>query len=87
MNETVHINESVDLVTCLSVPVDAVLIQHIAAASQLVGGANPRRDAMLNRESVAAVLNRMFNCASQEVTVAASEETGSLLFRLLDRSV
>ncbi|PWA33800.1 hypothetical protein CCH79_00017246 [Gambusia affinis] len=64
---------------------DAVLIQHIAAASQLVGGANPRRDAMLNRESVAAVLNRMFNCASQEVTVAASEETGSLLFRLLDR--
>ncbi|XP_027866403.1 dystrotelin [Xiphophorus couchianus] len=75
---------------------DAVFIQHVAAAfqlvgganpaaSQLVGGANPRRDAMLNRESVLAVLNRMFNCASQEVTAAASEETGSLLFRLFDR--
>ncbi|XP_008434473.1 dystrotelin [Poecilia reticulata] len=64
---------------------DAVFIQHIAAAFQLVGGANPRRDTMLNRESVAAVLNRMFNCAYQEVTAAASEETSSLLFRLFDR--
>ncbi|XP_014904768.1 dystrotelin isoform X2 [Poecilia latipinna] len=64
---------------------DAIFIQHIAAAFQLVGGANPRSDAMLNRESVAEVLNRMFNCASQEVTAAASEETGSLLFRLFDR--
>ncbi|XP_014859481.1 PREDICTED: dystrotelin [Poecilia mexicana] len=64
---------------------DAIFIQHIAAAFQLVGGANPRSDAMLNRESVAEVLNRMFNCASQEVTAAASEETGSLLFRLFDQ--
>ncbi|KAM4711394.1 dystrotelin [Anableps anableps] len=68
---------------------DVVFIQHITAAFQLVGGANPLQDAMMSREKVTRVLNRMFNGVSQEVpghvTAAASEETSSLMFRLFER--
>ncbi|KAK5607505.1 hypothetical protein CRENBAI_019179 [Crenichthys baileyi] len=68
---------------------DVVFIQHITAAFQQVGRANTLQDAMMNREEVTLVLTRMFNGVSQElpghVTAAASEETGSLMFRLFER--
>uniref|UniRef100_A0A3Q3RLH9 Dystrotelin n=1 Tax=Mastacembelus armatus TaxID=205130 RepID=A0A3Q3RLH9_9TELE len=70
---------------------DAVFVRHIVAALRLVGDAQHREEAELNREEVTATLNRMFEGVSQEVpghvTVAAPEETCSLMFRLFDRSV
>ncbi|XP_026185234.1 dystrotelin [Mastacembelus armatus] len=69
---------------------DAVFVRHIVAALRLVGDAQHREEAELNREEVTATLNRMFEGVSQEVpghvTVAAPEETCSLMFRLFDRT-
>ncbi|MEQ2209441.1 hypothetical protein XENOCAPTIV_030141 [Xenoophorus captivus] len=74
----------------MAASVDVVFIQHITAAFQQVGGANALQDAKMNREEVTLVLTRMFNGVSQElpghVTAAGSEETGSLMFRLFERS-
>ena len=73
------------------IPVDVVLVRHVTAALHLVGRARQHQDVEMSREEVTRTLNRMFHSVSQEVpghvTVAASEETSSLMFRLFDRSV
>lgn len=57
-------------------------------AVSAVGGA--QQDVGLSRQEVSRTLNRIFECASQEVeghvTAEAAEETCSLMFRLYDRS-
>ncbi|CAJ1087419.1 dystrotelin isoform X1 [Xyrichtys novacula] len=68
---------------------DAVCIEHIAAAVRSAGGANYQQEMKLNRREVTQVLNRMFQLSSQEVaghvTLAAPKETCSLMFNLYDR--
>ncbi|KAI3366241.1 hypothetical protein L3Q82_010058, partial [Scortum barcoo] len=67
-----------------------VSVRHVTAALQSVGGANLQQEVRLNRQEVTQILNRMFHSVSQEVaghvTMEASEEVCSLMFRLFDRS-
>lgn len=65
-------------------PVDVVTVRHITAAL------HSQQEVELNRQEVTQTLDRMFHSVSQDVpghvTVAAPEETCSLLFKLNDRS-
>uniref|UniRef100_A0A3Q1EXK1 EF-hand domain-containing protein n=1 Tax=Acanthochromis polyacanthus TaxID=80966 RepID=A0A3Q1EXK1_9TELE len=69
---------------------DVVFVRHITAALHSVGGAKQQQDVMMNKEEVTQTLNRMFHSVSQDVpghvTMAAPEETCSLMLRLFDRS-
>ncbi|XP_054864277.1 dystrotelin isoform X3 [Amphiprion ocellaris] len=69
---------------------DVVFVRHITAALRSVDGVKQQQDIVMNREEVTRTLNRMFHSVSQDVpghvTVAAPEETCSLMMRLFDRS-
>ncbi|XP_071335603.1 dystrotelin isoform X2 [Trachinotus anak] len=66
-----------------------VSVRHIMAAVNLVGGTR-QQDVGLNREKMTWTLNRMFQGVSQEVpghvTLEATEQTCSLMFRLYERT-
>uniref|UniRef100_A0A3P9KG34 ZZ-type domain-containing protein n=1 Tax=Oryzias latipes TaxID=8090 RepID=A0A3P9KG34_ORYLA len=64
--------------------VDRVLVRHVQAALDAVGGATQQQDALMDREEVMRFLSLMFEQVSQEIPEEAPEETCAVVFRLFD---
>lgn len=63
---------------------DRVLVRHVQAALDAVGGATQQQDALMDREEVMRFLSLMFEQVSQEIPEEAPEETCAVVFRLFD---
>ncbi|KAF6737164.1 Dystrotelin [Oryzias melastigma] len=64
---------------------DRVLVQHVVAALDSVGGATHQQEVMMDGEEVMHFLNSMFDHASKDIPEEAPEEISCLMFRLFDR--
>uniref|UniRef100_A0A3P9HQU6 ZZ-type domain-containing protein n=1 Tax=Oryzias latipes TaxID=8090 RepID=A0A3P9HQU6_ORYLA len=64
--------------------VDRVLVRHVQAALDAVGGATQQQDALMDREEVMRFLSLVFEQVSQEIPEDAPEETCAVVFRLFD---
>uniref|UniRef100_A0A8C7X2V3 ZZ-type domain-containing protein n=1 Tax=Oryzias sinensis TaxID=183150 RepID=A0A8C7X2V3_9TELE len=63
---------------------DRVLVRHVQAALDAVGGATQQQDALMDREEVMRFLSLVFEQVSQEIPEEAPEETCAVVFRLFD---
>lgn len=64
-----------------------MLVQHVVAALDSVGGATHQQEVMMDGEEVMHFLNSMFDHASKDIPEEAPEEISCLMFRLFDRWV